>query len=89
MHATTDAESDEEDEADDDDEGNGNKGRVQSNISTALRSALNLMRTRIVSGSPRDVVGVMFYDTVSSRLACVHSARLMLVDLVHSNNHKE
>ena len=35
-----------------------------SNVSTAIRSALDLMRSRIISGSPRDVVGVVLYDTV-------------------------
>jgi hypothetical protein len=41
--------------------------RQRSNVSTAIRSALELMKTRIVSGSPRDVVGVVLYDTVASK----------------------
>ena len=41
--------------------------RQRSNVSTAIRSALELMKTRIVSGSPRDVVGVVLYDTLATK----------------------
>jgi len=44
-------------------------GRCRSNVSTALKSALDLMKTRIISGSPRDVVGVVLYNTVGSNLS--------------------
>lgn len=41
--------------------------RSRSNVSTAIRSALELMKTRIISGSPRDVIGVVLFDTVATK----------------------
>lgn len=41
--------------------------RHVSNLSTALRSCLDLMKTRIISGNSRDVIGFLIYNTTSSK----------------------
>lgn len=56
---------DADDEGPDDDDDDGILHR--SNVSAAIKSALDLMRTRIISGNPRDVVGVVLYDTVRAK----------------------
>lgn len=41
--------------------------RYISNISTSLKSCLDLMKSRIISGTSRDVIGFLFYNTVDSK----------------------
>lgn len=41
--------------------------RFVSNLSTAVKSCLDLMKSRIISGSSRDVIGFLLYNTVNSK----------------------
>jgi hypothetical protein len=43
------------------------KIRHISNLSTALKSCLDLMKSRIISGTSRDVIGFLLYNTVTSK----------------------
>ena len=41
--------------------------RYISNLSTSLKSCLDLMKARIISGSSRDVIGFLLYNTVNTK----------------------
>lgn len=41
--------------------------RYISNISASLKSCLDLMKSRIISGTSRDVIGFLFYNTVDAK----------------------
>lgn len=60
------------DDPDEDEDGDGDgPRRSASNISTALRSALELMKIRIISGNSRDVIGIALYNVVRRAARCV------------------
>lgn len=41
--------------------------RYISNLSTSLKSCLDLMKSRIISGNSRDVIGFLLYNTVNTK----------------------